>query len=190
MKYFVGMAFIYIMGTMFSLMIEGSSGIATANLTASVTATEGYLPIDSANGLNASANRMFIEAEEFSYTSIQTIVDGNCASGLCLVVGARGINDSDATAHASAKRVYTEATGLINLMAQLRIAEFANSSNPLEFITGVAHVAGAFGKFVGQVVLWNYSFLEGNAVYLKYVLFYPLGLGLVIQGISLIRNGT
>tara|TARA_Y100000310_G_C20407357_1_gene680285 strand:+ start:97 stop:675 length:579 start_codon:yes stop_codon:yes gene_type:complete len=174
-----GIMFLFVTGSMFSFLIDGRSGIAATTLSAAVNTADLYLPITSSNGFASSDTRVFIEDEEIAYDSIQTTIDGNCAAQPCLVVSSsgRGYNDTEAASHASGIKVLSETAGLVNQGISFRVGNVDTTWGKLTF---PFQAISALAKFVGKAILWDYSFLEGNAIYFKLVLLYPLSMMMVI----------
>lgn len=182
------LAFVFGGLAMIGAVVDGEgSGFAASPLSADVDADDLYLPISSASGFPASAGRMFIQSEQFSYSSIQTSANSNCPSPPCLVA-TRGINGSDEDAHDAGVMVYTENAGLINATIGFRIARFATVSNPIEAISVTLDVARGTVIFFAKVVLLDFSFFEGNAIYLRLILMGMLGLAVVVGLIRLVRG--
>ncbi len=187
-----GITFLFITGNLFSFMIEGSSGLAVTSLSAGITSSALFIPIENSNGFQSSDSRIFVGSEEVAYSSIQTTNDGNCTGDVnpCLVVdsGSRGINGSGATKHNAGTRVYSESAGLLNTVVGFRMQEFASLNTVEKVLRAPIFFIGAIANFAAKVVLWDYSFLEGNAVYIKYTLLYPLSVAFVFAFIMFIRK--
>lgn len=176
-----GVMFLFVTGSMFSFLMDGRSGVAATTLSAAITSTDGYIPIANNNGFDESDTRVFVESEELAYDSIQESVDANCPSGLCLVINdvatGRGYNGTTATGHDSGAKVLSETAGLINQGISFRVGDVESTWGKLTF---PFQAIGALAKFVGKAIMWDYSFLEGNAIYFKLVLLYPLSMMMVI----------
>lgn len=181
-------AFLFITGHIFSFMLEGSSGVAVTTLSAQITAAALYIPIASSAGFASSDTRVFIEDEEINYDSIQLGADANCASPPCLVLssGDRGTNNTTAAVHASGIKVATEASGLLNQVVGFRTGQVDSVVGAVQFIFGNLF---ALAKFFAKLVMWDYSFLEGNGVYIKSTMLYPLSVAFVVALISIFREG-
>ena len=169
-----GAIFLFITGTMFSFMMDGVSGLQATNLSASVSATSQYIPVTSVSGFKASDVRLMVGNEEMSYTSLNT-APGTCGSESppCFDTGILGwgYNETTAAAHSAGARAYSESTGLLNEMVAFRTGEIGTAVGTITFpITA----AKAFGKFMAKAVMWDYSFLEGNGIYIKMIFLYPL----------------
>ena len=185
---FYGGVFLFIAGNMFSFMLDGVSGIAATRLTAAISPTDQYIPVVSASDFPSSDVRVFIEDEEVQYTDI--ITSGSCGSFAtpCLDTGAsaagRGFNTT-AAAHAQGTKVLSETLGLANQVVGFRVAEVEGVMGKLLF---PIQMGFAVIKFLGKMVMWDYSFLTGNAVWIKIILLYPLSFVFVIALINLARS--
>ncbi|MEM3170286.1 MAG: hypothetical protein QW838_05880 [Candidatus Nitrosotenuis sp.] len=182
-----GVIFLWTLGQLISFMLEGTSGLMATTLTSDITATATYIPIASASGLPSSDTRIFVEDEEIRYDSIQSGADANCPSPPCLVLSSddRGLNGTDADAHASGTKLLWETGGLLNQVVGFRVG---NVDTVLGAIPFVVQNLFAIGKFVAKLVMWDWSIFSGNAVYVKYILFYPLSGAMVVAVIGLFRE--
>jgi hypothetical protein len=176
-----GIMFLFVTGSMFSFLMDGQSGIYSTRINSSfVTATTRYIPIVSTNGFPASDSRVFIEDEEIAYDAINT-TPGGCPgmNPPCLDTGTdgRGYNGTEATAHPVGTKVLSETAGLINQGISFRVGDVDTTWGKVTF---PFQAVGALAKFVGKAILWDYSFLEGNAIYFKLVLLYPLSMMMII----------
>jgi len=185
-----GVGFIFVLGNIFSLLLEGSSGIAATQLNGAITATTLVIPVDSVNGFLSSDTRVLIEDEEMQYDSVQTTSGGGCATAPCLILSDaeqdRGLNGTTAVAHADNVKVLSEAAGLLNQVVGFQIG---NVDSVLGVIKAPFQLVFALSKFAAKAVMWDYSFLEGNAVYIKFTVLYPLSMAFVVSMISLLREG-
>ena len=61
------------------------------------------------------------------------------------------------------------------------------------FISGSIKLIASIGtvaKSIAQMVIWDYSFLEGSLVWFKYIVLYPISAGLIIVLFQLVfRRG-
>ena len=184
---FIGMFAIFVMGQIFSFLMEGQSGIATTELSAAISAEERFLPIDSASGFLSADTRVFIGDEEIEYFAIQTSASSTCTSAPCLdtQTTGRGFNDTDAKAHPSGAKVMNVTSGLINQAIGFRVGNTDSILGKFAF----PFLAGwALIKFVAAAVMWDYQIFDGNGVYFKYF-FYAISFGLIIAALRLLRSG-
>ncbi len=187
MGIFTGMMMLYVMAQIFSFLMEGQSGLATTQLTASISENERYVPIASAAGFLDSDTRVFIQDEEIEYFTVQTSATSTCTAPPCLdtQTTGRGFNDTDAKAHASGAKVFNVTSGLINQAVGFRVGNTDTIVGKISF----PFLAGwALIKFVGSAVMWDYQFLDGNGVYFKYLM-YAFSFAMVIRVIMVLRSG-
>jgi hypothetical protein len=185
--------FLFIGGNIFSLMMEGKQAFASSKLASSITATSLFIPLDAgfggASGFPSSETRIFIGDEEIQYDSIQTTNDANCTGETdpCLVLSAddRGINGTKAVAHAEGSRVYSESAGLINQIVSFKVG---NTDSLIEKVSVPFQASWAMVKFFAKLVMWDYSFLEGDGVWLKLFLLYPISGAVILGLIGLLRG--
>ncbi len=157
--------------TMLSFMLEGNLGLASTDLTAPISSTATTIPVNSTDGFLAS-DFIFVNNEIICYsskTATTFVVTGSPGSG-------RGCRDTDASSHATNARAYNEATGLINQVAGFNIAQTASTAGPIDVVWKLPKsIVGTFVKSV----MWDFSFLTGSGVYIKYLFLYPLSAGFI-----------
>ena len=88
-------------------------------------------------------------------------------------------------------RVYNETTGFINQLVGFNIIQtFADDGffkGVVKFITGFDNLLIS----IANMLAWNYSFLEGNAAYFKYILLYPITAAMLLYLIlQVFRRGN
>ena len=181
-NFWMGALFIYIGAMLWSLTMESQSFIGATALTSSVSATAGTLNVGDTDSFPSSGVRGFIGAEEFSWT-------GKTDTSFTGV--SRGINSTTARVHASGIRVYNETSGLVNLGIDFNVLEFSASNkvvtNVIEVFTAPFEIIGMFGKLLAKLLLWDYGWLEGDMVVLKYF-FYVFGAGLLLSSFLIFRR--
>lgn len=187
-NFWIFIIFMFVGGSILSFTLDGNSGLATSSLTAALTKSTTNIPIADTSGFPTSGG-VIIDDEEFTYISIQTTATASCPVPSCLVVATRGnVNGTKATAHGSGARVYSRLAGLTNIAGGFRVSAFQDLGSVLDIPEAVGQVIGAIGSFVAKAIMWDYSFLEGNMVFMKFMLLYPLSGGFVIGVIQLIRG--
>lgn len=163
-----------------SLFMEGEVGLATSFLTSPISDTATTITVESTDGF-MDADHIVINLEEICYTSkTSTTFDGLT----------RGCRDTDPANHAAGERVYNDTTGLINRMVGFNVlqslADDGFVAGSLKFFTSIDDIAKAFW----QMAIWDYSFLEGSLVWVKYIIFFPISAGLIFSLIQLVfRRG-
>lgn len=162
------------------MFIEGEVGLATTSLTVPLSNSATVINVSGTDGF-LDADFVTIDSEDICYTT-----RGDTSfSGLT-----RGCRNTDAEAHSVGKRVYNDTTGMINRVVGFNIIEtLANDG----FISGSIKLIASIGtvaRSIAQMVIWDYSFLEGSLVWFKYIVLYPISAGLIIVLFQLVfRRG-
>lgn len=177
----VGLTMIFVMLQIVSFNVEGEGGLAATALTSSVSTEDSTLPVTTTSGF-LSADYVIIESELICYTAITDTT----FTGLT-----RGCRDTTPESHATGRRVYNEPTSTINQIAGFNIAETMSSAGAIRVVT---MVPGMLLHALPRIVMWDYSYLEGNLfdvlplVYLKYMFLYPLSAGFVLGLVFILIN--
>lgn len=163
-----------------SLFLEGEVGLATTVLTVPLSDSSTTVTVQGTAGF-MDADFITIDAEDICYTTRGS----TSFTGLT-----RGCRDTDREAHSVGKRVYNDSTGMINRMVGFNVLDTLTNdgfiSGSFKLITSIPTIARSFL----QLALWDYSFLEGNLVWFKYMVLFPLSAGLVITLFQLVfRRG-
>ena len=127
-----------------------------------------------------------IEDEIMCYTSkTDTTLSGisrgkRCAENAKIVTAV--------TEHAAGRRVYAEASGLFNTIIGFDIASNFSDGGLVGTVKGVVKTVFAAPEFIAvlaRMVLWDFDFLTGPYVYVKYLVLGALSAGLVLGGFKL-----
>ncbi len=179
-NYIVFFLIAFISMQIMSMFIEGEVGLATTLLLAPISATSPFLPVQGTDGF-MEADFVTIDAEDICYTTR----GATSFSGLT-----RGCRNTDAEAHSGGKRVYNDTTGMINRAVGFNVLETLSNDG---FFSGAIKLIGSIptlARSVGQMVIWDYSFLEGSLVWFKYIVLFPISAGLIIALFQLVfRRG-
>ena len=194
-----GAVMLFVGGTVFSYVVDGRSGVGSTLVTAPVTVDYWVIPVQSLSGFVPEKYGVtYVEMEEpgelivggsetmeyiagvyvngDSYWSCRTPA-GHSAPAPCLFV-----QRDDPVEHAAGEYVYNENAAALNEFVGFRMAE---RQEGLGVITLPLQMIGAVGSFVGKVIIWDWTFLEGNAQYFKWFLLWPLSAMLVVAIIRL-----
>lgn len=183
---FVFFVFIFVVMQALSWVVDGRSAYATTTLTAAVTRTQTTsITVASTSGFR-SADVITIGNEDICYTGITATT----FTGLT-----RGCRGTEAAAHPTTAangaptRVYNESTGIVNQIIGFNLLQVLADDGLLRAawasITALPHLA----KSIGKMIIWDYSFLEGPMVWLRYILL-ALSAGMVLDFIQLVlRRG-
>lgn len=199
-----GIICLFVGGTLFSYAADGRSGFGSTVLTASVSATDWAMPVSSLTGfvpdthgvthveLDEPGQLEIAGSEMMEYTggayapgeAAWACVDstGQAQPYPCLIVRRNSPQPHEVGAH-----VYNENSAAINEFVGFRIGE---QETPFGAIAFPFQLAGALADFIGKVVLWDYSFLEGNAVYFKWLICWPLSGMVIIAIIKLLVDAS
>ena len=155
-----GYMVLYLFGSILSSMSEGQNTLATTQLSAGISSTAAVIPVTTVAGFttetgsNVNQNYIYIDKEIVCFSGI---------SGLNFIVSRRGCNNTTAAPHATNTAVYNTVAGTINAGASPELVQAASDINLMSIVTVPAAFIGAIVK----IVTWNYSYLEGQAVYLR-----------------------
>jgi len=178
---FIFFVFVYIAGAVLNGVIEGNTNIATTSLTADVSKTDTTITVHNAGGFRG-AGLIIIDDEFICY-------EGKTATTFTGVTrGADCQENSAAAEHAQLdgglqRRVYSQAPGIINVLVGFDIATSFSDGGVGGFFKGLWNTARnipAFMQAVARMIAWDYNYLDGAYVYVKYFLLYPLSAGLVL----------
>ena len=172
--------FTYIAGQILSFTIDGTTGLGATELAAALTKTATTATVHSTD--------LFLDADHFIIGSESICYTGKTAttfSGLT-----RGCRESSAAAHGNGSRVYGEAAGLINQVIGFNLLQTLSSDG---LIIGGIKVAvqlpGAVAHVFTKLVMWDFAYFAGPAVYVQY-LFFALSGGLVLSlALVVLRRG-
>ncbi len=167
-KLMVFMLMIWVFGQSFSWMLDGESGIAATVLSASLVKSATTATVTSTTGF-PSAGRLFVNNEEIEYTGTTSTT----FTGLT-----RGVNGTSDVSHASGSQALTEVSDAINRGAGFQVAKTQGAIGTLKF---AVEQAGVLVSTVWKILAWDYSWLEGNALWIKYYLLYPLSFGTAVS---------
>ncbi len=143
--------------------MEGGGGMAVTTLTSNITAVTNSIPVTSTQGF-MSTGVIFIESEKIAYTTMNT-TNFNTIT--------RGYEDTTARPHPQYDKyghnteVYNEDAGIINGALGFNPAAIAASNGwfaivliPWDFFTIT----------MPRLILWNFSFFQGDLIMVRYIL--------------------
>jgi len=181
--------FVFLCGSLLSVLSEGKEGVATTTLSANITSTATTIPVvgvlnRKGNGLLfLEQDKLIIDDEVIEYST------GNVYSGLsgracpdtsittaCFYNVTRGENKTDPIDHTSGTIVFNEITGVVEVMTNFNLAEELSGAG---IIKAPVIVPLAMATALPKMLVWDYSYLQNEYVYLKYILLYPMSAGFV-----------
>jgi hypothetical protein len=170
-KLLAGFSFAFIALTIISFMVEGQGGLAATRLTTDLSKTATTAIVASTNGFLA-ADLIRISDEYILYT-------GKTSTTFTGLI--RGDNNTTAGGYTSGTRVYNRSTSVVNQMLGFNVSEAMSTVGPVDTVKLLKNF---FFESLPKIIMWNYSFLEGELytiplAYFKYML-YPLSIGFII----------
>lgn len=151
--------FFWAIGTIIMGFVEGSQGIATTALSASVTSTAVELPVASVTGFEGDGV-VIIGQETIRYQSVGSGAV-NCpvtGAAACFKSVTRGVGVSEPAAHSSGRRVYNGTSGVLDSLIGYQMA---SSMGTAEGIGAVLFKPVAFGYAFYKMLIWDWPALNG-----------------------------
>jgi len=193
MAFFV---FTFICGSVIGLAFEGATGIASTRLSDDITELDTTIPVVSVSGFQNSPGDtldfLTIGKETLTYTGINNttdIVDGKTCPCFTTVVRGESTHEGKDTTSVShsgpdpdkvPKRygalVMSPQTSLINNAIGFNVAEQMSTAGKLKAIVTTPFTLMSVAI---KLVAWDFAFLEGKYVFLKYILLYPISAGFI-----------
>ena len=172
-------AFMFSICTYLASVAEGGGGIAVTYLTADVTATEiGHIHV-AATGDFLGASHAY---PAYIVIGDEILTYEDKTSSIQFSTLARGQSDpTSSTAattpaiHHAGDKVRTIAVGAMDSFMNQQITSSTAGFGAFQAFTFVGKMFTNMPKFLA----WNYSFLSGPMVFLKYFILYPLSIGFV-----------
>ena len=168
--WFSGFSMIFAICTLISMGIEGSAGFASTTLTAPITATATTINVASTDGF-LDSDFIFIDNEILSYPI------GGIVSPTQIQNITRGVDNTTKTAHALNTKVYNDSASVLNEMIGYNLATVNSEVGDFR---ALLNTAWAYAQAVPRLILWDYSFLEGQMALVKFIFLYPISAGFVI----------
>ncbi len=167
-------------------VLGGNQGLASAELTVDMTETATSATVNDASAFSDENGVVFIEGEIMCYaTRTDTVLSGLLRGRRC---GNNAPVVSAVTTHAAGKRIYDEGSGTLNEILNINIASNFSDGGFVGQIRGVVKTVAAAPQFIAvlaRMLMWDFSFLSGQYVYVKYLVLGALSAGLVLGGIKL-----
>ncbi len=174
-NHFMFMLLIYVGAQMFSMFMEGQTGIANTPLTATLSDSATTVNVVSTAGF-LNANFIIIGDEDICYSS-------KTSTTFVVASGGRGCNDTKAIEHSNTALVYNEASGFLNRALNMQEHQVEADDGLLGTIKGrfsFIGVAGSWVSVIKQMVVFDYAYLEGLGVYIA-IFYFILSAGLILR---------
>ena len=200
--FWYGLVMLFVGGSFFSYLVDGRSGFGSTLLVESVNKTDTAIAVKSLTGFvpdkYGETTYALDEAQQLMIGGVETaayqnIVYPNTQSVGC-TTGGRTIpapciylSRSDAVEHSEGEHAYNANSAALNEFVGFRVGQKSTSFGILTF---PFQAAGAIGTFIAKVLLWDWSYLEGNAVYIKWFLLYPLSAAVIVALLKLFTDAA
>lgn len=178
---FIFFVFIFSTAGVLSAIIEGNTSLATTELTVDLTESATTMTVHSTQGM-PSAGLVIIGAESICYTAITATTFTDLSRGESCR------RSSKASTHSIGDRVYSEAPGVINTLVGFNIASAFSDGGVIGFFKGGFETVRNLPNFLqaaARMIMWDYSFLTGPYVYVKFFLLWPLSAMFVLAGVKM-----
>jgi hypothetical protein len=178
---FMFFVFTFVSLTIISAIVDGHTGLETTELTSDITETSTTLNVRTTDPFS-SAGQLMIGDETICYTG---------KNGVQFTGVTRGEDcrrHSEAQAFPIGQQVMVEGTGIVNQLVGFDILSAFGEGGISGFVLGTVNVVSnlpAFLGAVGRMLVWDYSFLDGSFVFIKYLVLYPLSAGMVLSFVRL-----
>jgi hypothetical protein len=178
---FIFFVFTFSAVTIISAIVDGHTGLETTELTAAITETDTTLIVATTDPF-ANSGQLIIGDETICYSG---------KTPTQFVGVARGEDcrrHSEAQAFPAGQQVMVEGTGVINQLVGFDILSAFGEGGISGFVLGTLNVVTNLDNFIAAVfrmLVWDYSFLTGSFVYIKYLVLYPLSAGMVLSFVRL-----
>jgi hypothetical protein len=163
---------IYTCGFILQLAMAGETGFRTSPLTAAIGTSDTTITAQSTAGFLSSGYGSI--GNEIVYWS------GKTATTFTGVQ--RGVKNTAAAPHSSGEIFNSDEAGTINSLIGYDILANVSEGNILDKIAAPVTVPLALAKALANIIAWNFVYLaSGWAVYVKYLILYPISAGLVFN---------
>ena len=168
--------FIFTVGTILSFASEGVFALVTTVLTADIDGSDTTIPVGTVTGY-IDNHFIIIQNEIIGYTGrTTTCPEPFTASPACFTGATRGDQTTTPASYVTNQRVYNQTTGLINQMVGFNIAEQVTT---VGIFRTAFSLPQALVSAISKTLLWDFSYLEGDFVIFKYIILYPISMGVV-----------
>ncbi len=166
----------FTVGTILSFASEGSFALVTTVVAADIDEEDTTIPAGTVTGF-IDNHFIIIGNEIIGYTGRTTTCPAPfTASPACFTDVTRGDQETTAVPHLLNTRLYNQTTGLINQMVGFNVVEQITTVGVFRTLFSLG---GSLTNALPKMLLWDFSYLEGDFVIFKYIILYPISLGVV-----------
>jgi hypothetical protein len=175
--------FVFIFGTVtvISSIVDGHSGLGTTSLTVAVEETSTTINVKTTDPFPITGVVMIADETMCYANKTPTSFTGVTRGEDCR-------DHSTAQAFPIGQQVMGEAPGLINTLVGFDITSAFADGGFIGLAKGIYTSAKNLPSFlsaIARMIMWDYSFLTGSFVYIKYLVLYPLSAGMVLSFVRL-----
>lgn len=199
-----GIICLWIGGTVFSYVADGRTGLGSTITTTAISPTSWVIPVQSLSGfvpdkygedyieLDRPNDLVVGGTEGMKYTAgVWTnrdplwrcqIAEKVLAPPPCLIV-----ERDEPVAHSVGEHVFNENASALNDFIGFRVGQ---SDTPLGALTFPFQALGAIGGFLVKVLIWDWTWLEGNMFYFRLFVLIPLNGMVIVAALRLYSEAT
>jgi len=178
---FMFFVFTFVSLTVLSAIVDGHTGLETTELTAGITKTSTTVNVKTTDPFS-SHGQLMIGDETICYTG------KNSSQFTGVTRGEDCRRHSEAQAFPAGQIVMVEGTGVVNQLIGFDLLSAFGEGGISGFVLGSVNVVSNLPNFlmaVARMLVWDYSFLDGSFVYIKFLVLYPLSAGMVLSFVRL-----
>lgn len=178
---FMFFVFTFVSLTITSAIVEGHTGLETTRLTTAISETSTTINVETTEPF-ANRGQLMIGDETICYS------DKNTLQFTGVIRGEDCRRHSTAQAFPIGQQVMVEGTGVINQLVGFDLLSAFGEGGISGFVLGSVNVVSNLPNFlmaVARMLVWDYSFLDGSFVYIKFLVLYPLSAGMVLSFVRL-----
>jgi len=168
-------------------VMGGTTGMSTSILTTDLSATGTTANVQNAKFFEPAPAVVTIGDELMCYSGkTDTTLTGLTRGKRCAT---NAKTTSVVAEHLAGRRVYSEAPGMFNEIIGFDVgASFSEGgfSGAIRGIVSTIRLAPEFIFILARMIMWDFSFLTGPYVYVRYLVLGALSGGLVLGGIKLV----
>ena len=158
---------IFVIFTFLGSIMTGNGGFNTTQLNGAVDDAVTEITVDDTTGFVAANDYIWVDDERIFYTGTTPTK----FTGLL-----RGYGDTDPAEHLDNVKVYNQSSDAINSGLNYNISSTGSNSGPLAVATMVFNF---MWKTIPNLVMWNFPFLTGGLVIVRYFLM-SISVGLIV----------
>jgi|25_taG_2_1085351.scaffolds.fasta_scaffold02789_3 hypothetical protein len=181
--------FVFISLSILSAVIENNVGIASTTLTAQMSRTDTTMSVHRTQGFKPTGS-LRIDQEVVCYTGV-TATTFTGLTRACKGSSTPKDGHSLLDKNGANRQVFTRQGGIIDDLTKFNENIAFSEGGFTGFFKGLfGSVAAVVGLVpaLARMAIWDYSYLEGPYVYVKYILFYPLS-GMLMLGMVKLALG-